>query len=98
MFVGCCVCVCFAFLFIFLVGVATLFATTIDNDGSLWCLLELHGCKKQETLILCCYLQSKKEAGVCVKFDFLGLKNETDFRYGVKGFGLVFKRILDVCN
>ena len=52
----------------------------------------------QETLILCCYLQSKKEARVCVEFGFLGLKNERDFRYGVKGFGLVFKRVLDVFN
>ena len=40
-------CLClFWVLFIFLVGVATLFAATIDNDGSLWRLLELHGCKK----------------------------------------------------
>ena len=29
---------------------------------------------------------------------FLGLKNERDFQYGVRGFGLVFKRVLDVCN
>ena len=33
------------FLFL-LVGVATLFTATIDDDGSLWHLLELHGCKK----------------------------------------------------
>ena len=33
------------FLFL-LVGVATFFAATIDDDGSLWRLLELHGCKK----------------------------------------------------
>ena len=46
----------------------------------------------------CCYLQYKKETGVWVEFGFLGLKNERDFRYGVKGFGLVFKRVLDVFN
>ena len=46
----------------------------------------------------CCYLQSKKETGVWFEFGFLGLKNERDFQYGVKGFGLVFKRVLDVFN
>ena len=46
-------------------------------------------------LIFCCYLQSEEEVGVCVEFGFLGLKNE---RVGVKGFGLVFKRVLDLCN
>ena len=45
LFVGCCVCVCLWVFFLFLlVGVATSFTTTIDDDGSLWCLLEPHGC------------------------------------------------------
>lgn len=34
------------FFLILLVGVAALFTVTIDDDGSLWHLLELHGYKK----------------------------------------------------
>ena len=36
--------VCGFFFLFLLVGVATSFTATIDDDGSLWCLLEPHGC------------------------------------------------------
>lgn len=79
-----CLCLFVGFFLFLLVGVATPFTATIDDDGSLWCLLEPHGCF---ALIFCCYLQFEKKVGVCVEFGFLGLKNERVFNMESRDLG-----------
>ena len=39
----------------------------------------------------------RRRLGLCWVW-FFGFEKWKGFRYGVKGFGLVFKRVLDVCN
>ena len=81
------------FFFVFAGGCCYFIHATIDDDGSLWCLLEPHGCF--DFLLL----PSIRGGGwgLCWVW-FFGFEKWEGFQYGVKGFGLVFKRVLDLCN